>query len=79
MIQLMTQDFTQIYRIDFNKIFLSTVRRELLRIFLAISYFVKLIIEQIDIVGAYLESLLSNNNLPIFMKLPLDFKSFKLV
>ena len=35
------------------------------------------IIEQIDIVGAYLESLLSDNDLPIYMRLPSGFQTFR--
>lgn len=36
-----------------------------------------LIVDQVDIVGAYLESLLGDNNLPIFMKLPLGINIFR--
>lgn len=36
-----------------------------------------LIVNQMDIVGAYLESLLSDNNFPIFMKLPLGMNTFR--
>ena len=75
----MAQSFSQIHGIDFNETFSPTVRQELLRIFLIILYLFKFIIEQITIVGAYLESLLSNNDLPIFIKLPPDFESFKSV
>ncbi len=69
--RLLVQGFSQVHGIDFNETFSPTVTRESLRIFLAISCLFKLIVEQIDIVGAYLESLLSDNDLPIFMKLPL--------
>lgn len=65
------------YGIDFNKTFSPTVRRKPLRIFLAIGCLLGLIIEQINIVGAYLESLLSDNNLPIFMKLLPGIEAFR--
>lgn len=68
--RLVAQGFSQIYGVDFNETFSPTVRRQLLRIFLAISCLFNFIIEQVDIVGAYLESLLGDNDLPIFMKLP---------
>lgn len=76
-VRLVAQGFSQVYGIDFNKRFSLTVTRELLRIFLAIGCLLGLIIEQIDIVGAYLESLLSDNDLPIFMKLPPDMRAFR--
>lgn len=38
-----------------------------------------LLVDQIDIVGAYLESLLGDNDLPIFMKLPPSFQSFRFI
>lgn len=40
-----------------------------MRIYLAICILLRLFINQVDIVGAYLESALSDNKLPIFMKL----------
>lgn len=74
---LMAQGFSQVYRINFNETFLPTIRQESLQIFLAISCKLGLIIKQIDIVEAYLKSLLRDNNLFIFIKLSLSFKSFK--
>lgn len=44
---------------------------------MTISCFFGLIIKQIDIVETYLESLLSDNDLFIFMKLPPSFESFR--
>ncbi len=35
-----------------------------------------LVIHQLDIVGAYLESLLDDNEFPIYMKLPLRMHQF---
>lgn len=75
--KLVVQGFSQIYRIDFNETFSPTVRRESLQIFLAISCLLGLIVEEVNIVGAYLESLLTNNDLLIFMKLPPGMESFR--
>ena len=68
--RLVAQGFLQILGIDFAETFAPTMRRKLLQIYLAICLFLNLIIHQVDIVGAYLESNLSNNKFPIFMKLP---------
>lgn len=46
------------------------MKRELFCIYLAICITFNLIIYQVDIVGAYLESLLNDNEYSIFMKLP---------
>lgn len=53
------------------------VRKKFLQIFLAIIYLFELIINQIDIVMVYLESLLRNNNLPIFIKLLPKMETFR--
>lgn len=71
------QRFLQIYGIDFNKIFSLTVRKKLLWIFFTIVYFLNLIVDQDDIVAIYLKSLLEDNNLSIFMKLPLKIETFR--
>lgn len=68
--RLVAQRFSQVHGIDFSETFAPTVRRELLRIYLALCLMLNLFIHQVDIVGAYLESLLGDNELPIFMKLP---------
>ena len=68
--RLVAQGFSQVQGIDFSETFAPTVRRESLRIYLALCLMLNLIIHQVDIVGAYIESLLSDNELPIFMKLP---------
>lgn len=44
------------------------MRHKSLKIFLAISALFVFLVEQTDIVGAYLESLIGDNELPIFMK-----------
>ena len=75
--RLVAQGFSQIHKIDFNETFSPIVRRELLWIFLAISCLLNLIIKQADIVGAYFEILLTDNNLPIFTKLPPGMEAFR--
>ena len=69
-IKLVVQRFSQVYGIDYIKIFTPIVRRKSLRIFLAIATMLELILIQINIVGAYLESALDQNKHPIFMKIP---------
>lgn len=76
-IRLVAQGFSQVHGIDFDETFSPTVRRESSKIFLAISCLLNLIVEQVDIVGAYLESLLTDNKLPIFMKLPPGMEAFR--
>ncbi len=56
--------------IDFSENFAPTVRRESLRIYLAVCLMLNLFVHQVDIVDAYLESQLGNNEFLIFMKLP---------
>ncbi len=68
--RLVAQGFLQVPGIDFSETFALTVRRESLRIYLALCLMLNLFIHQVDIVGVYLESLLGDNELPIFMKLP---------
>lgn len=75
--RLMAQGFLQIQRIDFNKRFLPTIRWESLQIFLAISYLLRLIVKSVDIIRAYFESLLGDNNLPIFIKLLSEMEIFR--
>ena len=67
--RLVAQDFSQVYGINFSKTFASTVRKESLRIYLTFCLMLMFFIHQVDIVDAYLESPLSNNKLPIFIKL----------
>lgn len=69
--RLVAQGFSQVHGIDFSETFAPTVRRESLRVYSALCLMLNLFIHQVDIVGAYLESLLGDNELPIFMKLPL--------
>ena len=68
--RLVAQGYSQIPGIDFVETFAPTVRRESLRIYLALCVMLGLAIHQVDIVGAYLESLLDDNEFPIYMKPP---------
>lgn len=64
------QGFLQVAGIDYTETFAPTVRRKSLRIYLAIAALLGLIVHQVDIVGAYLESLLDDNEFPIYMRPP---------
>ena len=77
--RLVAQRFSQVQGIDCSETFAPTVSRESLRIFLAISAMLGLVIHQVDIVGAYLESLLDDNEFPIYMKLPPGMHQFRQV
>lgn len=54
--------------VNFLEIFALTIRRVSLRIYLALYLMLNLFIYQVDIISAYLKSLLSDKELPIFMK-----------
>lgn len=68
--QQVAQSFTQIYGIDYTEIFVSTIRRELLRIFLAIAIMLEMIILHMDVIGTYLKSSFGQNKHLIYMKVP---------
>ncbi len=68
--RLVAQSFSQVHGIDFSETFAPTMRRKSLRIYLALCLMLNLFIHQVDIVGAYLKSLLGDNKQSIFMKLP---------
>ena len=67
---LVTQGFFQVHGIDYTETFATIIRRESLRIFLAIALILEMILLQIDIIGAYLENPLGQSNHPIYMKIP---------
>ena len=69
-IRLVAQGFLQVYGIDYTEIFVPMVRRKSLRIFLVIAAMLEMILIQMDIVGAYLESAIGQNKYPIFMRIP---------
>lgn len=66
----MALKFLKISRIDCVEMFTPTVKTKSLQIYLDICVFFESIIHQINIVRAYLESLLDNNKYPIYMKPP---------
>ena len=68
--RLLAQGFSQVHRIDYTKIFAQIVRCKSWRIFLAIAAILEMILIQMDVFGAYLESALSQNKHPIFMRIP---------
>ncbi len=74
--RLVAQRFSQVQGIDFSETFALTVKRESLRIFLEISAMLGFVIHQVDIIGAYLESLLDDNEFRIYMKLPPGMHQF---
>ena len=67
--RLVAQGFSQVSGIDFCGTFASIVRKKLLQIYKALCLAPNLFIYQVDIIGAYLKSLLNDNKFPIFMKL----------
>lgn len=75
--RLVAQGFFQVPGIDFSEIFVPTVRRKSLRIYLPLCLALNLFIHQVDIVDAYLERHLSNNDLPIFMSLLPSIRQLK--
>lgn len=56
--RLVAQGFCQIHEIDYTETFAPTIRRESLRIFLAIDTMLGMILMQIDVISAYLKSVL---------------------
>ena len=68
--RLVVQGFSQVPGIDYTETFAPMVRCKSLRIFLAIAAMLEMILIQIDIVEAYLESALGQNKHPIFIRIP---------
>lgn len=54
---LIMQGYLQVYEIDYIKTFILSIRQELLRIFLVIATILRMMVLQLNIIGAYLESL----------------------
>ena len=52
--RLVAQVFFQVHEIDYTKTFALTIRRESLRIFLAIATMLGMILFEIDLISAYL-------------------------
>ena len=63
------------YGIDYTETFVPIIRQESLKIFLAIAIMLKMILLQIDVIGAYFESSLSQKIQSINMKIPQGCKS----
>ena len=61
------------HEIDYTKTFSPMIRCKSLRIFLAIAIMLEMILIQIDIVGSYLESALSQNKQLIYMRIPQEY------
>ena len=68
--KLIVQEFSQVYGIDYTKTFSPSIRRKSLKIFIAITAMLRMILIQMNVVGVYLESILSQNKQPIYMKIP---------
>lgn len=69
--QLVAQGFAYVHEIDYIEIFALKIRRESLSIFLAIVTMIEMILLQINIIGAYLKSLLGQDErYPIYLIIP---------
>ena len=66
--RLVAQGFSQIHGVDYEETFAPTVRRESLRIFLALTAAYDLELHQIDVVAAYLSKELNHEE--IYMRVP---------
>lgn len=76
-IQLRAQNFLQISRVEFTKIFTRKIRKKLLKIYLAICMLFGLIIYQINLKEMYLKSLLDDNEFLIYIKPLTDIEQIK--
>lgn len=54
--RLIAQGFSQVYRLNYMKIFAPTIRRESLKILLAIATMLGMILIQMNVVEVYLEN-----------------------
>lgn len=50
------QSLLQVHRIDYTKIFVPIIKRESLRIYLVIATILGIIVLEMDVINAYLES-----------------------
>lgn len=73
----MAQNFLQISRVEFTKIFAPKIRKKLLKIYLAICMLFGLIIYQINLKEMYLKSLLDDNEFLIYIKPLTDIEHIK--
>lgn len=58
-VRFIIQEFYQVHENDYIEIFISIIRYKSLRIFLAITTMLEIILIQIDVIGKYLESALN--------------------
>jgi len=65
--RLVTQSFSQIYKINYQKMFVSTVHRELLRMFLVLIILYDLKLHQMNVKAAYLLRNLKSEKKSIYM------------
>ena len=73
---MVTQSFSQVHEIDYNKTFASIIKQELLRIFLAIAVILKMILWQIDVISTYLKRPVGQDkHHPIYMRIPQGYKT----
>lgn len=68
--RLVVQSFAQVHGIDYIETFATTIRQKSLRIFVVIATMLGMIILQIDVIGAYLESSFGQNEHLIYIKIP---------
>ena len=66
---LVVQGYSQVYGIDYAETFAFTNSRESLRIILVTATILEMIILQMDVINAYLETAFSQNDQPIYMKI----------
>lgn len=69
-VRLIVQKFSQIYGINYTETFASIIRHESLIMFLAIIAILMIILMQVDIIRAYIESTISQNEQLIYIKIP---------
>ena len=67
---MVADGFSQVYKTEYTKTFVPTIKWELLRIFLAIAAMLEMILLSIDVISAYLKSLLGYDEYhPIYIKI----------
>lgn len=71
--KLIVQEFSQVHSIVYTETFALTIRWQSLRIFFAITVILGMILLQINVIVAYLESTLDQNNQLIYIKIPQEY------
>ena len=67
--RLMTQDFSQVHEIDYQKTFVSTMRRESLRVFLVLVAMYDLELHQMNVKTIYLRDDLKDERKKIYIRI----------